>query len=388
MSELRARERISNAYKRAEVDRPPVCPHFIRWVRGNYGCACEMHQFKYLKELGFDPLIMYGAYFNHPISSDYIYSPNEDGGYRDLPGVNVEMRVERGKDKTLHWRKFETPAGTLTDVLEWALPGVGYGDGPNPHRVEPLVKDMEDVASLEHLFPEPRKGFTEDLRMFTEMAGDEGLVEYYESSSGGGWGLECLDPQERLIYVMTNKELLSAVIEVCQKQHLRNLKEVLESGHKHFVVSWFQFGLSVGWSPETVREVFLPFIKESVELVHSYDGVYRFQDDGQMSWIMPELVDMGVDVAGSLQPPPMGDSHVGELKAEYGDRICLFGGLDPVYTFEMGTTSQVREAVEEMCNHAGDGRGYVFSTGEAFGPETKVECLREWVRVVKEWNWR
>ena len=386
VAEMTPRERLEAAFAREEVDRIPVAPDMVRWVRGNYGCTCEMHQLKGAEAFAFDPLIKHGMYLNHPISSDYVYRPDPEGGYRDLANVHVDIRVENHGEKAIHIRRFETPDGVLTDRVSWARGGMGYGDGPNPHREEPLVKSLEDVDALRHLYPDARRGYVDDLAMFTEMVGERGVVTHCEGSSAGAWGMESLGPEEMLVCAVANKELLHAVLRVCQERHLANLKAVLRSGHRHFFDSWFQCGASVGWSPAHVEEFFLPLIRQSVELVHSYDAVYQFQDDGKMADIIGRLAVMGVEVVGALQPPPVGDCVFAQVKANHGDEVCLYGGLDPIYTFELGTPERVREAVAALGEGAGDGRGVVIATGEAFGPETPSECMRELVRAVRGLN--
>lgn len=383
--ELTSKDRILAAIAGREVDRPPICPSFLRWMRGHAGCTCETHQLKMHEKFGFDPFIEYGMYLNHPISSDYVYRPDADGGYRDLPNVNVNIRVENHNNRTTHIRKFETPDGILTDRIEWHRPNKGYGDGPNPVRAEPLVKTTDDVGALRHLYPQPRKGFTDDLRLFTELIGNRGVVAFNESSTA--WALEALgDAEKQLIWGIDNKDLIKAVLRTAQDQHLRNLKTVLESGHKLIEVSWFQYSTTIGWSPAHLEEFFAPLIKESVKLVKSYDGIYRYQNDGAMAKTIPFLIESGVDIIGALQPPPTGDCVIGEIKDKYGDRVCLLGGLDPIYTFELGTPEIVNKATNEYLNQIGDGTGIIICTGEAFGPETPAECLHELVRTVRKWS--
>lgn len=379
---MTSKERILAAVALEEVDRLPVMPNIIRWIRGNYGCPCEMHQFQACREFGFDPMIMYGLYLNTPISSDYVYRP--DGGYRDLPGVNIDIRVENHQDRTIHIRKFKTPDGILTDRVVWSRPGMGYGDGPNPHREEPLVKTLDDIPALRHLYPLPRKNFPSDLNLFSEILGDDGIVEYLEASNAGAWGMESLGPDNMLMCAVENKPLLLAVLRVCQDQHLRNLKAVLEAGQKHIAVSWFQCGPSVGWSPENIKEFFWPLIRESVELVKHYGGTYRYQDDGKMAGMIPDLVELGVDIISGLQPPPVGDCVLSDIKAKFGDQVCLMGILDPIYTFERGNADTVRRGVEELHAQAPDGRGLIVGTAEAFGPETPPECLHALSQAVRK----
>ena len=378
------KERILAAYNRQDVDRPPVCPNLIRWIRGTYGCTCEMHQWQIAEKFGFDPLIMYGMYLNAPISSDYVYRPDAGDGYRDLENVNVKVCVENQKESVVYIRRFETPDGILTDRITWARPNMGYGDGPNPHRDEPLAKSLDDIAALKHLYPKPQKGNVNDLNLLSEVVGDRGLVEYYETSNAGAWGMEVLGPEQMLMCAVENKKLLLEVLKLCQAQHLRNLKAVLESGHKNFTVSWFQCGSSVGWSPSNIEEFFLPLVRQGVELVHSYGGTYRYQDDGKMADVIPDLIEMGVDVIGGLQPPPVGDCVLGQLKEKYGNKACFFGGLDPIYTFELGSQKLIRTVVTELLEQIGDGRGVVIGLAEAFGPETPQEYLCELIKTVKD----
>jgi hypothetical protein len=382
VKEMTSKERILAAVALAEVDRPAVMPNLIRWIRENYGCPCEMHQLETCREFGFDPMIMYGLYLNTPLSSDYVYRP--DGGYRDLAEVIVDIRVENQRDRTVHIRKFQTPDGILTDRIVWSRPGMGYGDGPNPHREEPLVKTLADIPALRHLYPLPRNNFVSDLKLFSEMLGDRGIVEYLETSNAGAWGMESLGPDNMLMSAVEDKPLLSAVLRVCQDQHLRNLKEVLEAGQKNIAVSWFQCGPSVGWSPQQIKEFFWPLIRESVELVKKNGGIYRYQDDGKMAGIIPDLVEVGVDIISGLQPPPVGDCVFGDIKAKWGHKVCLMGGLDPIYTFERGNADTVRLAVEELHAQAPEGRGLIVGTAEAFGPQTSPECLHALSQAVRK----
>jgi uroporphyrinogen decarboxylase len=72
----------------------------------------------------------------------------------------------------------------------------------------------------------------------------------------------------------------------------------------------------------------------------------------------------------------VGDVVLREAKAQWGDRVALVGGLDPVYTFDMGDPDRVREAVRQAICDAGFGGGYILGTAEAVAPQTSSESLR------------
>ena len=60
----------------------------------------------------------------------------------------VEMRIRNDKEHVWYERTIHTPAGDLHDVIQWPRPNTGFGDGPNPHRIEPLVKSAADLDAL------------------------------------------------------------------------------------------------------------------------------------------------------------------------------------------------------------------------------------------------
>jgi hypothetical protein len=324
------------------------------------------------------------------VSNDYIYAPGGGhthspvGFYGDLGGVNVTIRVENRASDVLYHRTFETPDGKLTDVTQWSRPDAGYGDGPNPHRVEPLVKSLDDLAALGHLYAAPRRDMLSEIPLVIDEAGQRAVVAAYDCTHVGGWGVESLGPENMLIASVADPSLLAGVCRISQDAHLRNLRAMLGQGLEVVFDSWFQCGPSVGWSPATFRNVFLPLIRETVELTHEFNALYIYQDDGRMRDIIPLLVEAGVDAMSGLQPPSVGDVVLRETKAQWGDRVALVGGLDPCYSFDLGSPEAVRAAVQQAIADAASGGGYVLATAEAVDPITSAECLHAAVRAAKD----
>jgi len=381
MSAMSPRQRLLTALRRGRPDRVPCSPHIIRWIRHHWGCTCPDHQAKMADDFGLDLLIQYGAYTWQSVSNDYVYAPG--GGYSfnayalygDLPDVSVELRVENRPKHVLTYRTFHTPAGELRDVIQWARPDMGYGDGPNPHRVEPLVKSTADLPALGFLFPPPRKDVLADIPLTLERIGERAVVMATDCTHPGCWAMEALGPEGMLTASISEPALLKGVCRLGMDQHLRNLRAMLDRKMDVVWGSWFQAGASTGWSPAAFRELFLPLVKEAVELAHEYGALYVYQDDGKMKHSLPCLVEIGVDAISGLQPPDVGDVVLREVKQQYGKRVALVGGLDPVYTFDMGTPDAVRRAVRQAIDDAAEGGGYILGTAEAIAPETPAESL-------------
>ena len=174
----------------------------------------------------------------------------------------MDLRVENRAGACRPRRTFHTPAGDLRDVIQWARPNVGYGDGPNPHRVEPLVKSQADLPALSFLYPQPRRMCWRTSRWRCKRIGDRGLLIATDCTHAGCWAMEALGPEGMLLASVSDPELLRAVCRLGQDQHLRNLRAMLEQGLPAAWCNWFQCGPSVGWSPATFQEFFLPLIRE------------------------------------------------------------------------------------------------------------------------------
>lgn len=389
---MKPKERLEAAIKGEALDRIPFHLNCIRWTRRQWGCACPLHQLRFAKEFGLDQFILVGAYTHQSLSNDYVYSPGAGhacsalGFYGDLPSVNLDVRVENKVGETWYHRVFQTPAGVLRDIIQWPHPNTGYGDGPNPHRVEPLIKTKADLAALRFLFPTPRHDMAADIALYKKIVDGSGMVAGYDTTHVGGWGMEALGPENMLIASVDTPELLEGICDMTTDVHLANLKTMLENGVDVVFDSWFQCGPSVGWSPGTFEKFFLPCVRKSIELTHAYNATYIYQDDGKMKAIIPSLVDAGVDVISGLQPPSVGDVDLTETKREFGRRVTLMGGMDPCYAFDLGDRRKVREAVMKCLEAAGDGGRYILGTAEAINGEVPPEFIKAAVDALGDYH--
>jgi uroporphyrinogen decarboxylase len=60
------------------------------------------------------------------------------------------------------------------------------------------------------------------------------------------------------------------------------------------------------------------------------------------------------------------------LKERFGDRLCLFGGVD-IDTLVMGTPDDVAGQVDYAITHAAEGGGLVIGSGNTIMPGVRPE---------------
>ena len=85
-----------------------------------------------------------------------------------------------------------------------------------------------------------------------------------------------------------------------------------------------------------------------------------------------------------LQPPAVGDAVLAEVKRKFGDRVALMGGLDPVYSFDLGDPEHAGQAVRQAIRDAAAGGAYVVGLAEAVDPaRTTAQTIRATAEAVR-----
>ncbi|MEP7356725.1 MAG: uroporphyrinogen decarboxylase family protein [Anaerolineales bacterium] len=127
-------------------------------------------------------------------------------------------------------------------------------------------------------------------------------------------------------------------------------------------------------SPAQIREFLFPGMRRMIELGHGAGAYIRHHDDGAISRILPELVELGIDFLNPLQWRAEGMDRAW-LKREFGSRIALHGGMDNQYTLPFGTVAEVRQEVRDNLRILGDGGGYILAPCHNLQPITPIDNI-------------
>ena len=95
-----------------------------------------------------------------------------------------------------------------------------------------------------------------------------------------------------------------------------------------------------------------------------------YHSDGNIERIIPELIEIGVDVLNPIQPACMDPA---QLKRLYGDRLCFWGTIDEQSTLPFGTPEQVREEVLKRMETAGHNGGLILGPTHHVQLDTPLE---------------
>ena len=123
---------------------------------------------------------------------------------------------------------------------------------------------------------------------------------------------------------------------------------------------------------ELWREYMKPQWKRIVDAIHDAGKYAVNHSCGSVAEIMPDIVDIGLDILENLQPETAGMDPY-KLKRDYGDDITLWGGLGSQSIIPFGTPEELRTEIEQLCAKMGRNGGYILATTKGIMADTPLE---------------
>jgi uroporphyrinogen decarboxylase len=128
-----------------------------------------------------------------------------------------------------------------------------------------------------------------------------------------------------------------------------------------------QRGVILG--PERWRRFLKPRWASIYQAVHAQGKLCITHSCGSVAAIVPDLIEIGLDVLESVQPEAAGMNPY-ELKRQWGDKITFWGCLGSQSTIQFGTPLQIHAEVQRLCREMGQGGGYILAPAKALQPGT------------------
>lgn len=113
-------------------------------------------------------------------------------------------------------------------------------------------------------------------------------------------------------------------------------------------------------SPTLWREFFKPRLARVIRLVREIDPdvLIFYHSDGNFTRLVPDLVEIGVNVINPVQPDCM---DAAMLKREFGDRLALWGTVGTAWRWDKGTPAQIRSEVRKRIETLASGGGLLIA---------------------------
>ncbi len=194
------------------------------------------------------------------------------------------------------------------------------------------------------------------------------------------WYLRGMD--SFLMDLLTNEEYVNSLLDKIIEFPRHALKEYIRMGVD---MVWIgddvasQQGMMI--SPEIWRKFIKPRYKRLFEEFKEANPeiIIAYHSCGDCSMIIPDLIEIGLDVLHPLQPLAI-DPVV--VKANYGNQLALMGGLDIQILMPNGKPSDVCEETIRLMNGCGKNGGFIIGGAHHFQKDTPTENIRAFYKTV------
>lgn len=171
----------------------------------------------------------------------------------------------------------------------------------------------------------------------------------------------------------TNPDIIEQLFDFPFNYHLSAAKKLVELG-----VDMIWIGDDVGSqdrmliSPGTWRRFLKPRMAKMISALKEKNPSIKiaYHSDGNILPIIPDLIEIGLDVLNPIQPRSMDPA---KIKKEYGDRLCFWGSIDEQYSLPFGTPKEVEQEVKARLRTLGKDGGLILGPTHHVQLDTPLE---------------
>ena len=242
--------------------------------------------------------------------------------------------------------------------------------------------DMRDEGRIRGLAEKARNWYESTDKAITSTAATSGL--FFEL------GQFLRGPETFLMDLALNEKFVRALFEKLTELFIEQNLYYLDPVAPY--IEWVEFSSDLGTQNGLFfsKEMFRTFFKEPYTRLfnaiktkfpnikifyHCCGGIYD---------IIPELIDVGVDILNPIQPRAAG-MDPGRIKKEFGDALVFHGAID-IQGAMRGSIEDVREEVRLRIDQMGGGGGYIVSPNNHLLPDIPAENVICLYRYAKEYG--
>ena len=137
-------------------------------------------------------------------------------------------------------------------------------------------------------------------------------------------------------------------------------------------------------NPDDWRKYYKDDYRRMFDRVHKGNAHVWMHLCGNITPILPDLIDIGLNVLNPVQPQAM---DMEKLAREFGGHLCFNGGVDVQGTMINGSTNDVKNEFRRLVDLFGKYRGgYIAGTSHSIMPETPLDNIIALLEAVNEYR--
>lgn len=183
---------------------------------------------------------------------------------------------------------------------------------------------------------------------------------------------------EFMMDMIENPERANLIMDNVQKYLMERSRRILEAGNGR--IDMIEYNDDVGGqngmliSPKLWRRFIKPRMASFIKLCKGYGVKVRFHSCGGIRPIIPDLIEIGVDVLTPVQTLADGMGPEG-LKRDFGDSITFNGGIDTQELLVKRDSRSVYAETKRLIEIFGKNGGYILGPSHVFQPDVALDNI-------------
>jgi len=276
----------------------------------------------------------------------------------------------------------EVDNGALQDDFGQRYKPVGHYNSPDKHN----FRDLTTVEEIENspFWPDPHspvyaEGLREKAKNLRENTDYAIGIELYDFGCIADT-MTCLFGLDRwLLNMKLRPDLYHAWINKWFNitDEIRASVLTAVGDYVDLVVIYNDLGTQQGlfMSHDDYVKFFKPYEARLIQSIKKHTKAKIIEHSCGSVWsIIKDRAEIGVDVQNPLQPLAV-NMNAEYLKKNFGDIMCLHGGIDIQRLLPFGTPKTIREEVKRLIRIFGPGGGWIAAPSHNIEPETPPENI-------------
>jgi uroporphyrinogen decarboxylase len=316
------------------------------------------------------------------VPMDYWATPETTAKLMQYLGCTSEFemmkRLKIDRPVSVSPKYIGPPLPAHKDIYGIGYREMGYGTGSYDEAVSYPLAKCKSVTEIDASYTWPNPDWWDYSEIPAQLKGREAYPVHgggsepfllYKNLRGG---------EQALMDLVENPDMVEYCLEKLFDLAYTNTQRILEAIPGKVTYSYVAEDLGgqndLMLSPRHIRRFLFPGMKRMIELIHSAGVKVFHHDDGNISRILPELIELGIDLLNPIQWRAAGMERE-SLKAKYGHQLIFHGAMDNQYTLPFGTVEEVRQEVRDNLRIMGAGGGYILAPCHNIQPNTQVDNI-------------
>jgi uroporphyrinogen-III decarboxylase len=296
-------------------------------------------------------------------------------------------RIVRTEGDFIHV-EYRTPVGSVSSTVSYTAEmresgaSVAWID-------EPVIKTVADYRVVGHIFRHAR--LTPDYdsyRAYQARVGDRGFAVCFGSGAASPVHhimKDLMNHTEFYYHLADHPKELQELAEDMTPFYVR-MVEILADSPAEVVMVGGNFDDTITYPPLFEAHI-LPWMQRWAEMLHAKGKLYETHCDGENDGLLELLAESGMDVAESVCGPPMVAVSMDRMRAAFGGRITIFGGVPSVALLEDSMSEEEFERyMAALFRELAPGDRHILGVSDMVPPDAKWERLVRMAEMVEAWG--